>query len=374
MPVAAEVGSLGGHHHHMPDARCDVSLAARAEIGLRRLVGLDTSHFDDVRILRWHGAASVAGYELWRSAEKGPRQKPYAYQQRTDDQEVVGVGAAVLPVRVESHDDQYRRRMSEPHTPVEFETIRVEREDGIVTVTLDRPRVKNAINGSMWNELLATFRSINGRSEDRVVVITGADGEFCSGADLSAVGDDRHSMALMGHIGDVCMALHRLPQPTIARVDGVAAGAGLNMALACDLIAASDRSRFSEIFSRRGLSVDFGGSWALPRLIGLHRAKELVLLADIIDAAEAERLGLVNRVLPVDQLDQLVGDWAHRLAAGPPIALAASKRMLNDGLSRTLEAALEDEGRSQAINFATADTMEAVTAFLQKRDPHFEGR
>ena len=224
--------------------------------------------------------------------------------------------------------------MTDPH----FETIRVERSEGVVTITLDRPHRKNAATLTMWSELLATFRAINDSAEDRAVILTGAGGDFCSGADLTDVGDGPpdHWMKGMRHIGAVCLALHRLPQPVIAKVDGVAAGAGLNMALACDLVVASDRSRFSEIFSRRGLSVDFGGSWLLPRQIGLHRARELVLLADIIDAAEAERIGLVNRVLPEAELDAFVADWAARLAAGPPIALRLSKRVLNDAFANSL--------------------------------------
>ena len=178
----------------------------------------------------------------------------------------------------------------------------------------------------------------------------------------------------MRHITDVCLALHRIPQPTIAKVRGVAVGAGLNMALACDLIVASDDARFSEIFAKRGLSLDFGGSWLLPRLVGMHRAKELALLAEIIGAAQAAEMGLVNRVLPDDEVDEFVADWAARLAAGPPIALAMSKRLLNNSLAVTLEEALDDEGLSQTVNFGTKDTVEAIQAFVQKRDPVFEGR
>ena len=178
----------------------------------------------------------------------------------------------------------------------------------------------------------------------------------------------------MRHVGDVCLALAGMPQPVIAKVGGVAAGAGCNMALGCDLIVASDEARFSEIFARRGLSIDFGGSWLLPRLVGLHRAKELALLADIISAKEAEAMGLVNRVVPAGQLDAFVDDWATRLAAGPPIALAQTKRMLNNSFEVTLEQALEDEGWAQTVNFGTADVAEAMQAFFQKREPKFEGR
>ena len=176
------------------------------------------------------------------------------------------------------------------------ETIDVQRTDGIVRITLTRPEKKNAINGTMWDELLATFREIGASSADRAVVITGSGGAFCSGADLTASGDGppRHQLAAMRHVGDVCLALHRLPQPVIAKVRGVAVGAGLNLALGCDLVVASDNARFSQIFAKRGLSIDFGGSWVLPRRVGLHRAKELAFFADIIDAVPPGGLVLCN--------------------------------------------------------------------------------
>jgi enoyl-CoA hydratase/carnithine racemase len=260
-----------------------------------------------------------------------------------------------------------------------METIEVARSDeGVVTVTLNRPQKKNAIDATMWDELLATFREVSDREEDRVLVLTGAGGAFCSGADLSSggpsIGAWTHHLGRMRHIADVVLALHRLPQPTIAKVGGVAVGAGANLALGCDLIVASDEARFSEIFARRGLSVDAGGSWLLPRLIGLHKAKELAFFAEIISAKEAETLGLVNRVVPAGELDALVDDWARRLAAGPPIALAQTKRLLNHSLNVTVEQALADEGGAQTVNFATRDTAEALTAFLEKREPRFEGR
>lgn len=261
----------------------------------------------------------------------------------------------------------------------ELESITVERSDGVVTITLRRPHKKNAADAAMWNELLAEFRSIAGSSNDRAVVITGAGGNFCSGADLwqGGAADDgppRHQLSAMRHIADVCLALHRIPQPTVAKVRGVAVGAGLNLALSCDLIVASENARFSEIFAKRGLSLDFGGSWLLPRLVGMHRAKELALLAEIIDAERAADMGLVNRVLPDDELDAFVDDWAARLAGGPPIALAMSKRLLNNSMHVTLEEALDDEGLSQTVNFGTKDTIEAIKAFMEKRDPVFEGR
>jgi 2-(1,2-epoxy-1,2-dihydrophenyl)acetyl-CoA isomerase len=179
---------------------------------------------------------------------------------------------------------------------------------------------------------------------------------------------------MMRHVGDVCLALYRLPQPAIAKVRGVAVGAGMNMALICDLVVADETARFSEIFARRGMSIDFGGSWVLPRRIGLHRAKELALLADIIGARDAEALGLVNRVVADTELDDFVADWARRLGAGPPIALAQTKRLLNNSVGVTLEQALDDESAAQSVNLTTADTREAMQAFLDKRAPTFLGR
>ncbi len=256
-----------------------------------------------------------------------------------------------------------------------WETLLVDRADGIVTVTMNRPERKNAANGAMWDELLAVFREIGASAEDRVLVLTGAGGDFCSGADVSGMGGgEAHGLASMRHIAEIATALHRLPQPTIAKVRGIAAGAGMNMALLCDLLVAGDTARFSEIFARRGLTIDFGGSFVLPRRVGLQRAKELTLLADIIDAAEADRIGLVNRVVPDAELDAFVDGWAARLAAGPPIALAQAKRLLDDGANSTLEQALDAEGAAQTVNFATADTAEAVRAFLDKREPTFRGR
>jgi len=258
-----------------------------------------------------------------------------------------------------------------------METLEVVRRDGIVTVTMNRPQRKNAANGTMWQELLATFREVADSSSDRVMVLTGAGGEFCSGADLTDGGAraaGKHALASMRTISEIALTLQRMPQPTIAKVRGVAVGAGCNMALVCDLVVASTTARFSEIFARRGLSLDFGGSWVLPRRIGLHKAKELALFGDIIDATEAERIGLVNRVVADEKLDAFVDDWATRLAAGPPIALAQTKRMLNNAMNVTLEEALDDEGAAQSVNFATKDTVEAMLAFAEKREPKFTGR
>ena len=261
-----------------------------------------------------------------------------------------------------------------------METVIVERSGGVVTLTLNRSEKKNAINGVMWRELIEVFDEVADSADDRVLVITGAGDGFCSGADLTDAANTDElrggvgaSVRQMRVVGRAALRLHELPKPTIAAVNGVAAGAGCNLALGCDLIVASDRARFTEIFSKRGLSVDFGGSWVLPRLVGLHKAKELVYLAEIIDAAEAERIGIVNRVVPHDELDKNVAELAGRLVALPPIQLSVSKRLLNQSFSVSMADALEFEDIAQALNFSSADTAEAMAAFVQKRDPKFTG-
>ena len=257
----------------------------------------------------------------------------------------------------------------------ESDDILIDRADDVITITLNRPERKNAITGAMWGRLMETFSAVGKNAEDRVLVITGAGGAFCSGADLTAIDDIAGGgLARMRGVGAAAQALHDLPKPTIAKVTGIAAGAGANLALGCDLIVASDEARFSEIFSARGLSLDFGGSWLLPRLVGLHRAKELAFFADIISAKEAEDFGLVNRVVPANELDAFVDEWARRLAAGPPIALSMTKRMLNNSLTSTLAESLESEAVSQVVNFGTSDMAEAMRAFAEKRAPNFKGR
>jgi enoyl-CoA hydratase/carnithine racemase len=244
------------------------------------------------------------------------------------------------------------------------------RRDGVLTITLNRPRVKNAMTWPGWTRLREAVRSVDPLA-DRVVVVTGAGADFCAGADLGGPLTGGHQVDDMRIVGDACLALHRLPVPTIARVDGVAVGAGMNLALVCDFVVATNRARFSEIFVKRAMSVDFGGSWLLPRLVGLHRAKELVLLGDIIDARQAQELGLLNRVVEPADLDKIVDELADRLAAGPRLAMAQSKALLNNAFDVTLERALDDEGRAQAISVSSPDAAEAIEAFLQKRPADF---
>ena len=208
------------------------------------------------------------------------------------------------------------------------------------------------------------------------MVLTGEGEDFCSGADVSPEGaerGDQHGLVFMRTVSAAIEALHAVPQPVVARVAGVCVGAGLNMALGCDIVVAASSARFSEIFARRGLSIDGGGSWVLPRIVGLQKAKELALLADAIPAAEAERLGLVTRVVPFDDLDATVDDISRRLAAGPPLALSSTKRLLDQSFETSLSQALEAEAQAQAVNMTSLDTAEAMAAFVEKREPTFGG-
>jgi 2-(1,2-epoxy-1,2-dihydrophenyl)acetyl-CoA isomerase len=227
----------------------------------------------------------------------------------------------------------------------------------------------------MTEELTSVFREVATSTEDRVMVLTGAGGDFSSGADLTDSAElTASSLWYMRRISDLALALHEIPQPTIAKVPGVAAGMSANLAFGCDLVIASEEARFSEIFARRGLALDCGGSWILPRRVGLHKAFELAYFAEVISAADASELGLVNRVVPAAELDKTVDDWASRLASGPPLALSMIKAQLHVGAESSLAQALEHEATSQAVNFASADTAEAMLAFMQKRDPKFTGR
>lgn len=259
--------------------------------------------------------------------------------------------------------------------------IRVERSAGLVTITLDQPAKKNAINSQMWLELDRALAEVAADPNDRALMLTGAGGNFSAGADLSptqaAEGITGRGLQPivqeMRVMGDIILRLQRIPKPTLAKVDGVAVGVGLGLVLACDLVLASARARFSEIFAKRGLALDGGNSWLLARRVGLNRAKELAFFAEIIDAKAAESMGLVNRVVPVAELDALAEEWGRRLAAGPTLALGLSKRLLDASSSVTLEQALEDEARCQHITYTSEDVREGIAAFLERREPQFRG-
>jgi 2-(1,2-epoxy-1,2-dihydrophenyl)acetyl-CoA isomerase len=262
--------------------------------------------------------------------------------------------------------------------------VRVERSDDVATVTLDRPASKNACTGDMWVALGATFRDLSW-SGVRAIVLTGANGDFCTGADLGGGGEGAGGGAgssgrfapmvdAMRVLGDAVLAVHGCPVPVVAKVDGLCVGAGLGLALAADLMWCSDRARFSAIFAKRGLSLDFGTSWLLCRRIGVHKAKELAFTAKMIDGADACAVGFANAVVPAAELDGAVEELVATIAAGPPIALSSTKRELDNASTLSLAQALEIETLAQSVNVQTDDLREALLAYMERRPPTFQGR
>lgn len=260
----------------------------------------------------------------------------------------------------------------------------VTRKDGLVTLTFNRPDKKNAINAEIWGELDGVLREVAANPDDRALVLRGAGGNFSAGADLGGGlsggkkgltgGPPQAVLHEMRIVGELINRLHGLAKPTLAVVDGVAMGVALGLVLACDLAIASDRARFCEVFIKRGLALDGGTSWSLPRLIGLRRAKQMAFFGDMLSAEEALAFGLVNEVVPVDELDALAERWARRLSDGPTTAFGLIKRMLDASSNRSFEQAVEDEARAQHIAFTTTDMREGIQAFLERRDPRFTGR
>lgn len=260
--------------------------------------------------------------------------------------------------------------MSHPH-------VRVTIDGDIGSITLDRPERLNACTGAMFDALHDAAMTMR-VERPRVVVFRGAGEHFCSGADVSGDDADRiegadHALHTMRRIGDAVIALHALPMPTIAAVDGVAVGAGFGFALAADLMVCTSRARFSLIFARRGLSLDFGTSYLLPQRVGLHRAKEMAFTAAEYDADAAREIGFVNEVVAAGGLEAAVADLAARIAAGPPLALSMSKRLLDNAAHQTMAQAVEAETLAQNVNFTTDDVAEAATAFVERRRTTFRG-
>lgn len=256
--------------------------------------------------------------------------------------------------------------------------LKTETVDTVRWLTIDRPDRRNAIPADGYPRLTAAFTEFE-KDDDRVLVVTGAGGDFCAGADLDpeqfsgglSVAEAHQQMKAVGR---AATTLHRTTKPTIAAVDGAAVGAGMNLALGCDIVIASESARFSEIFVRRGLTVDFGGTWLLPRIVGLQRAKELALTGRMVTAEEAVELGIAMEVVPAGSLTDRVTELAASLASGSPLAQMFAKQGLNAAFEMGFADALSWEGQSQAITLGTEDVVEGVEAFLQGRDPEWKGR
>jgi 2-(1,2-epoxy-1,2-dihydrophenyl)acetyl-CoA isomerase len=257
-----------------------------------------------------------------------------------------------------------------------FTTIRFEVSDAIATITLDRPDALNALTVAMKEELLAAFRTIARDRAVRAVVMTGAGRAFSAGQDLKErlePGAAPLAVELRERYNPIIRAMRALGQPIVGAINGVAAGAGASMAFACDIRLAAENASFLLAFGRIGLVPDSGATWFLPRLVGPAKAAELALLGDPLSAADAERFGLVARVVAIDALAGEARAVAARLAALAPRALALTKRALERSWSIDLDEALEDEAWRQGIAGASADHAEGLAAFLDKRPPRFTG-
>jgi 2-(1,2-epoxy-1,2-dihydrophenyl)acetyl-CoA isomerase len=249
--------------------------------------------------------------------------------------------------------------------------------DRIGIITLNRPEVLNAFGGTMREDLLAAVRRAESDAQARCLVITGAGDAFCAGGDVASMValQDKNDVSVVQQRmvvgGEVVQALRRLPKPVIAAVNGAAAGAGMNLALACDLRYASEKARFAESFVKIGLVPDWGGHFLLTQLVGTARAMELMMTGDRLDAADALRLGLVNRVFPHASFRDDVLAVARRLAEGPAGTLAQIKHGVYVGAAGTLGDALAHEAEAQTAVFLSADAREGMRAFVEKRRPRF---
>ena len=259
-------------------------------------------------------------------------------------------------------------------------------ERGIATITLNRPDVKNAISPDQRDRVIALLNEASSDLGVRAVVLRHSGDAFCTGADLRASRPPapRPDDAPKRGVGEVAKLIREGAQalvgaildcekPVIAAIDGTAAGIGAHIVIACDLVVASESSRLIEVFVRRGLVPDGGGAYLLPRRIGVQRTKELLFFGDDLSAAEAHELGLVNKVVPPDQLDEALEAWCERLATAPTRALALTKWLVNTSLESDRATAFQNEAVAQELNMSTVDANEGVAAFVERRSPTYRG-
>ena len=262
-----------------------------------------------------------------------------------------------------------------------YECLLYEVKDGIATLTLNRPERLNALGGTLRQDLHDAVTRAGADPEVRVMVVTGAGKGFCSGGDVKAMGEAKagqRERPLLEKIAPgrdrTLLAMREAPQPIIAAVNGAAAGAGMNLALGCDLRIASTAAKFTQAFVKRGLHPDWGGTYFLPRVVGMAKACEMIFTGEVIDATEALRLGIVSRVVAPEELLPTAYEVARRIAAGPPVAIRLAKRSLYANEDLDLRGALQMETMAQNICFETEDATEGIRAFGEKRAPIFKGR
>ncbi|MFC9393185.1 enoyl-CoA hydratase/isomerase family protein [Streptomyces sp. NPDC057027] len=253
-------------------------------------------------------------------------------------------------------------------------------ENGVSWITLNRPEAMNAVTWDQRERIIALLAEASADPEVRCVVVTATGRGFCAGADLRGAPSSAERVAgdvarmIRGGAQRFISAVLDCEKPVIAAVNGTAAGIGAHLAFACDLVLAADSARFIEVFVRRGLVPDGGGAYLLPRLIGPQRAKELMFFGDAVPATEALGLGLVNRVVPAEELSKTAREWAERLAQGPTRALTLTKQLVNASLDVDRSVAFTAEATAQEINMTTRDAQEGVASFVERREARYEGR
>lgn len=261
-----------------------------------------------------------------------------------------------------------------------WEHVLLDKKDHVGWVTLNRPDKMNAFGGRMRQEIAEVIDDVCADPEVRVIVVTGTGKAFCVGGDVTEFVSGQTkalsetSPSERPAMSKIVLALNRVEKPVIAAVNGVAAGGGVNLALACDIRIASEKARFGQVFTRRGVHPDWGGIYFLPRLVGYAKACELIFSGDVIDAQEAFTLGMVNKVVPHEELMAITSRMAQRIAGNAPIPIAFAKRGLQNFYKWDLAQALDYESYVLGVTMKTEDIKEGFTAFLEKRDPQFKGR
>jgi 2-(1,2-epoxy-1,2-dihydrophenyl)acetyl-CoA isomerase len=258
----------------------------------------------------------------------------------------------------------------------------LDKKDGVGTITLNRPEKYNAFGGNMRQEILQAVENACADADVRVIVITGAGKTFCTGGDVDefvggtskALGETEVASNERLTMCKVVKAINTVEKPVIAAVNGVAAGGGCNFALSCDIRIASEKARFGQVFTRRGAHPDWGGIYFLPRLVGYAKAAELIFSGEVVGAQEALRIGMVNKVVPHEELMQVTYDMAGRMAKNAPLPIAFAKRGLQNFYNMDLEQALDYEAYVLGVTMKSDDFMEGFKAFLEKREPVFKGR
>lgn len=261
---------------------------------------------------------------------------------------------------------------------MDYKTILLEKAGGVATITLNRPDKMNALNQEMADELLDAINNASTDNAVKVVVLTGSGRAFCAGGDVDSpmfsVTNAGEAKGMVEQFGNVTLALASLTKPSIAAINGIAAGGSVAYALACDMIIAVEKAKFIMPYVNVAVHPDCGCSYFLPRAVGVAKACELVFTATPIDAKEAERIGLINKVVEADQLEAVTKELAGKIAQGPALALSMAKASIHQAVSMDLASVLEMEARAGAITLLSEDCKEGSAAFMEKRAPQFKGR